>query len=169
MFTPVPILQIGISTNRVTALAISGLNRPVVFEVTKKDFICGCVFVAFSKVPWLADFEWQTTSYFPSNDTFKCTLHTLQYANIAPLSLAHIKSIWVAHSGWYFAAYFFFFAELAHDESDAHLAILSSFQSNAPPLTGEQYRKMQWNINVHNKLSYHYNYIYCPKTNSQKY
>jgi len=29
------------------------VDRSVVFEVTKKDFICGCVFVAFFKVPWL--------------------------------------------------------------------------------------------------------------------
>jgi len=32
-------------------------------------------------------------SYLPPNDTFTSTLHTLQYANIASLSLAHIKSI----------------------------------------------------------------------------
>ena len=118
--------------SNITSAINTLVDRSVVFEVTKKDFICGCVFVAFFKVPWLADFEWRTTSYLPPNDTFTCTLHTLQYANIAPLSLAHIKSIRVTHSGWYFAAYFLFFAELAHGESDARFAILSSFQSNEP-------------------------------------
>ena len=99
--------------------AVSTLvDRSFVFEVTKKDLICGCVF------------EWRTASYLPPNNTFTCTLHTLQYANIAPLSLAHIKSIWVTHTGWYFSAYFLFFAELSHSESDARFAILASFQSN---------------------------------------
>jgi len=41
--------------------------------------------------------QWQSSA---RHLKFTCTLHALQYANIAPLSLAHIKSIWVAHSGW---------------------------------------------------------------------
>jgi len=124
--------RFGSATNcsNVTSAVNTLVDRSVVFEVAKKDFICGCVFVAFFKVPRLAGFEWRTTSYLPPNDTFTCTLHTLQYANIGPLSLAHTKSIRIAHSGWYFAAYFLFFAELAHGQSDARFAILSSFQRN---------------------------------------
>ena len=64
-------------------------------------------------------------SLLPPCATFMCILHTLQYANVGPLSLWHIiincKS--VAHFGLYFAAYFFF-AELAHGESDPCFAIL---------------------------------------------
>ena len=56
--------------------------------------------------------------------TFMCVLHTLQYANVGLLSLWHINCKSVAHSGLYFAAYFFFFAELAYGESDPCFAIL---------------------------------------------
>jgi hypothetical protein len=66
------------------------MNGLVFFYVTKKYFICSCVFVTFFKLPRLAHFEWRTTSYLTPNDMF--TLHILQYANIAPLSLTHITS-----------------------------------------------------------------------------
>ena len=47
-----------------------------------------------------------------------CTLYSIQ------TSLWHINCKSVTHSGLYFATYFFFFAELAHGESDPCFAIL---------------------------------------------
>ena len=48
----------------------------------------------------------------------------IAHSTVCKLSLWHINCKSVAHSDLYFATYFFFYAELAHDESDPCFAIL---------------------------------------------